>query len=128
MMDVNTNLSKHVEGFIPSVCTESPAPGNNFVRIHDNSVTLVFDDDIRIQAHKSDFFIKDSLIHHYILNIFSGKAFCTSHCKKVEDLGYPTNLREFLKSCGTEADAIEPDLYTKVKITLLNWLLLVINS
>ena len=27
MMDVNTNISKHVEGFIPSVCTESPAPG-----------------------------------------------------------------------------------------------------
>ena len=31
---------------------------DNFVHIHDNSVTLVFDDDIQIRAHKSDFFIK----------------------------------------------------------------------
>jgi hypothetical protein len=27
MMDVNTSLSKTIEGFIPTVCTESPAPG-----------------------------------------------------------------------------------------------------
>ena len=40
MMDVNTNLSKHVEGF------KSPAPGNKFVQIQDRSVTLVFDDNI----------------------------------------------------------------------------------
>ena len=54
MMDVNTNLSKHVVGFIPSVCTESPAPGNKFVQIQDRSVTLVFDDNIQNRAHKSD--------------------------------------------------------------------------
>jgi hypothetical protein len=48
------------------------------------------------------------------LTLSSGKAFCTAHCKKVEDMGYPTNLREFLKSCGTETDAVEPDSYTKV--------------
>ena len=48
------------------------------------------------------------------LTLSSGKAFCTAHCKKVEDMGYPTNLREFLKSCGTQTDAVEPDSYTKV--------------
>ena len=48
------------------------------------------------------------------LKLSSGKAFCTAHCKKVEDMGYPTNLSEFLKSCGTQTDAVEPDSYTKV--------------
>ena len=48
------------------------------------------------------------------LTLSSGKAFFTAHCKKVEDIGYPSNLREFFKSCGTQTDAVEPDLYTKV--------------
>jgi hypothetical protein len=67
--------------------------------------------------------INDSLIHQYRFDVFSGKAFCVSHCKKVEDMGYPTNLRDFLKSCGTQTDAVEPDSYNKVFITSLNWLL-----
>ena len=46
------------------------------------------------------------------LKLSSGKAFCTAHCQKVEDMGYPTNLREFLKSCDTQTDAVEPDSYT----------------
>ena len=30
MMDVNSGISKKIEGFIPTVCTESPAPGNKW--------------------------------------------------------------------------------------------------
>ena len=67
MMDVNTELSAEVEGYVPTVCTESPA---------------------------------------------FGKAFCSVHCEKVEALGYPSNLRQFLKSCATD-NTVDPDAYTK---------------
>ena len=42
----------------------------------------------------------------------TGKAFCALHCEKVEELGYPTNLREFWKSCGSKYD-VNPKSYTK---------------
>ena len=45
---------------------------------------------------------------HYIH--FAGQAFCKAHCVKVDELGYPTKLREFLTSCGKE---VTPDSYTK---------------
>ena len=67
MMDVNTGINKKVQGVIPTVCTESPAPG---------------------------------------------KAFCKSHCSKVEELGYPTNLREFLISCSKTKEVV-PESYSK---------------
>ena len=45
------------------------------------------------------------------------KAFCLAHCEKVQDLGYPTNLRDFLKSCG---DSINPDQYNKDMQKMVN--------
>ena len=30
-MDVNSEISKRLQGWIPSVCTESPAPGKQIV-------------------------------------------------------------------------------------------------
>ena len=39
-----------------------------------------------------------------------GKAFCSDHCKSVEKLGYPTGLREFIKSCGQD---IMPENFNK---------------
>ena len=37
-----------------------------------------------------------------------GSAFCVQHSKTVEDLGYPSKLREFLTKCGAN-----PNSYTK---------------
>ena len=48
----------------------------------------------------------------YYNYFIKGKAFCSLHCEKVEELGYPTNLREFLLSCGTKKD-VNPDSYNK---------------
>ena len=68
MMDVNAELSKEVEGYIPTVCTESPA---------------------------------------------HGKAFCPAHSEKVEGLRYPSNLRDFLKSCASDEAVVDPNSYAK---------------
>ena len=42
-----------------------------------------------------------------------GKAFCEAHCVKVAELGYPTDLKEFLKSCGNEKQSVDPNEYSK---------------
>ena len=42
-----------------------------------------------------------------------GKAFCEAHCEKVAELGYPTDLKDFLKSCGNERQQVNPDEYCK---------------
>jgi hypothetical protein len=52
-------------------------------------------------------------LYKFIEYLIAGKAFCAPHCEKVTELGYPTNLREFLKSCGGGKDAITPDHYNK---------------
>ena len=41
MMDVNTGLNKNIEGFIPSVCTESPATGKAFCIAHCEKVAAL---------------------------------------------------------------------------------------
>ena len=41
-----------------------------------------------------------------------GLAFCKEHCEIIISLGYPVELRQFLKSCAHD-DEIDPDNYTK---------------
>ena len=43
----------------------------------------------------------------------TGQAFCSAHCAVVSKLGYPTELRAFLKSCGTSDQLVDPDAYSK---------------
>ena len=68
MMKVAGGLSHDLSGYIPMVCSNSPAPS---------------------------------------------KAFCLSHCDEVMKLGYPTDLKEFLKSCGNRNQHVDPDHYSK---------------
>ena len=42
-----------------------------------------------------------------------GKAFCASHCTKVAELGYPTDLKEFLRSCSNRNQTVDPKDYSK---------------
>ena len=42
----------------------------------------------------------------------SGSAFCEEHCKLISGLGYPTGLREFLKSYAAKGE-IDPENFTK---------------
>ena len=41
------------------------------------------------------------------------KAFCMSHCDEVMKLGYPSDLKEFLRSCGSSNQPVDPDHYSK---------------
>ena len=43
----------------------------------------------------------------------SGQAFCKEHCQKVSSLGYPTDLKDFLKSCSSERQIVNPREYSK---------------
>ena len=43
----------------------------------------------------------------------NGKAFCETHCTSISQLGYPTDLKEFLKSCSNTQQSVDPDNYTK---------------
>ena len=58
-------------------------------------------------------------LQEYIPNVCtnspsSGSAFCAEHCKLISGLGYPTGLREFLKSCASAAtEQIDPENFTK---------------
>ena len=57
-------------------------------------------------------------LKEFIPNVYTntpsyGKAFCEEHCKFVTDLGYPTNLREFLKSCSDGEVEIDPEHFSK---------------
>ena len=42
-----------------------------------------------------------------------GQAFCKEHCQKVSSLGYPTDLKDFLKSCSSERQIVNPREYSK---------------
>ena len=58
--------------------------------------------------------VKFSGIYLYNLyNNIAGKAFCQVHCEKVAELGYPTDLKEFLKSCSNDAQTVDPNQYCK---------------
>ena len=43
----------------------------------------------------------------------NGKAFCETHCISISKLGYPTDLKEFLKSCSNMHQSVDPDNYSK---------------
>ena len=44
----------------------------------------------------------------------SGQAFCKEHTEIISCLGYPTELRKFLKSCAVDdGEEIDPENYTK---------------
>ena len=59
-------------------------------------------------------------LQDYIPNVCTnspsyGQAFCKAHCTIISDLGYPTELRGFLKSCAADdGEEIDPENYTKV--------------
>jgi hypothetical protein len=50
---------------------------------------------------------------HNLYNNIAGKAFCQAHCLKVAELGYPTDLKEFLKSCCNETQTVDPNEFCK---------------
>ena len=58
-------------------------------------------------------------LKNYIPNVCTnspayGQAFCKEHCEIISNMGYPTGLRDFLKSCAGEGgEEINPDNYTK---------------
>ena len=57
-------------------------------------------------------------LSNYIPNVCTnspafGQAFCKEHTKIISSLGYPTELRKFLKSCAADGEEIDPDNYTK---------------
>ena len=58
-------------------------------------------------------------LQEYIPNVCTnspanGLAFCKQHSEIISSLGYPTGLREFLKSCASsDGEQINPDNYTK---------------
>ena len=49
-----------------------------------------------------------------------GHAFCKSHCEDVKSLGYPTELKPFLKSCGSGISPVNPNQYTKEMMLKVN--------
>ena len=85
-MHSQRGVSDDLQSYIPMVCTNSPANGTH----NTLSVCIVL---------KICFFI--------------GKAFCASHCIKVAELGYPTDLKEFLRSCSDTRQTVDPDEYSK---------------
>jgi hypothetical protein len=48
-----------------------------------------------------------------LLICIAGKAFCEGHCEGIEKLGYPSDLRAFIKSCGDINHPINANDYTK---------------
>ena len=45
--------------------------------------------------------------------IYLGHAFCGAHGEVIKDLGYPTELRSFLKSCSSNDTPVDPSKYDK---------------
>ena len=41
------------------------------------------------------------VVYCFKIWLITGQAFCESHCVRVAELGYPTDLKEFLKSGGS---------------------------
>ena len=67
----------------------------------------------------------DEELHEYIPTTCSdspspGHAFCQEHCEEVKRLGFPTELKAFLKSCGTVVSAVNPDEYSKEMMKTVN--------
>ena len=59
-------------------------------------------------------------LQEYIPNVCTsspanGSAFCKEHSEHISHLGYPTGLREFLKSCSNSSNGgeIDPENFTK---------------
>ena len=57
-------------------------------------------------------------LKEYIPNVCTNspaysQAFCKQHCEIVTATGYKTGLRDFLKSCASEGEDIDPNNYTK---------------
>jgi hypothetical protein len=92
MMDIDGGIDEELQEYIPNTCSKSPAPGS----YSDHYSTL-------------------------LTNLKSiGHAFCKSHCEDVKALGYPTELKPFLKSCGTGISPVDPDQYTKEMMSKVN--------
>ena len=53
-------------------------------------------------------------------SLIPGHAFCKSHCEDVKKLGYPTELKPFLKSCGSGVSPVMPEQYTKEMMVKVN--------
>ena len=45
--------------------------------------------------------------------MIAGQAFCGAHGEVINQLGYPTALRPFLKSCSSADAPVDPSNYTK---------------
>ena len=97
-----------LEDYMPNVCTESPLKGRLYLK-HDNE-TWCFRKFVKIYFLVSIFLFFQIVI---LKLSFSGSAFCKHHCSIVEQLGYKTGLREFLKSCSDKETDVNPNLYCK---------------
>ena len=86
MCTVTGGLAEDMQSYIPVVCTNSPANGEHYTDVY---------------------------CPHILYNKTAGKAFCEIHCVKVAELGYPTDLKEFLKSCSNEKQSVDPNQYSK---------------
>jgi hypothetical protein len=84
MCTVTGGLAEDMQSYIPVVCTNSPANGEHYTDVY-----------------------------CILYNKTAGKAFCEIHCVKVTELGYPTDLKEFLKSCSNEKQSVDPNQYSK---------------
>ena len=53
------------------------------------------------------------VVYCFKIWLITGQTFCESHCVRVAELGYPTDLKKFLKSCGNENQTVNPNEYSK---------------
>ena len=105
MADVSGGVAKDLSKFIPNVCTNSPVPGIVTIIIITNWFTPSLS-----SCNDCDC---SWVVIKYIETLLVGHAFCKDHCLKVNDLGYPTDLKQFLKSCGNGDCPVNPDAFTK---------------
>ena len=99
-MDIAGGVDEELQNFIPNTCSNSPVPGFYCL------------------------FIELSL-HSFTSK---GHAFCDSHCKFVKSMGYPTELKPFLKSCGKSTSPVDPEQYTKDMMNNVNQVIKTISK
>ncbi len=54
-----------------------------------------------------------------------GQAFCEAHCGKANQLGIPTELRKFYRSCGVSGASVDEGLFSAILIILNVYLKLI---
>ena len=60
--------------------------------------------------------IQDYVPHDCTNAPANGKAFCLAHCSKLEEMGIPTGLREFIQWCGASTVNFNKEGKSKGKV------------